>query len=73
MNLDRNALTKLLALSDDELITVIKEIAVEAGVDQSTLSLTHTDIAKLRAALSFASNEEISAFVNQFLGGGKKQ
>lgn len=73
MNLDRNALTKLLALGDNELIAVIKEIATEAGVDSGTLSLTHSDITKLRTALSFASNDEISAFLNQFLNGGKKK
>lgn len=69
MNFNRSSLQKLLALPDEELAKVIKEIAEEAGIDPSSFSVESTDIAKLRAMLSLASNEEIARLLQQF--GGK--
>ena len=71
MNFDRNSLSKLLALSDEELASVIKEIASEAGVDPSGFTVSKADIMKIRTMLSLASNEEIAQLLKQF--GGKKK
>lgn len=70
MNFDRNSLTKLLALPDAELEAVINDIAKEAGVD-SKINIKKSDLNKLRALLSVASEEDIARLINHF-GGNKK-
>lgn len=69
MNFDRNSLTKLLALPDEEFKKVLFEIAREAGVDTSNFSVSDGDIARLKGILSLASDKEISQFLQNF--GGK--
>lgn len=75
MNFDKKSLAKLLALSDDELALVIKEIAAEAGVDGKSFSVSKADVAKIRTVLSLASDSDIAQLLNQFGGGlnGRKQ
>ena len=67
MNFDRNSLTKLLALPDAELEAVINDIA---GVD-SKINIKKSDLNKLRALLSVASEEDIARLIKHF-GGNKK-
>lgn len=71
MDFNKNSLSKLLSLSDEELIKVIKEIAAGSGVDTGSLSISKSDVSKIRTVLSLASDEEISQLVKQF--GGKRQ
>lgn len=71
MNFDKNSLSKLLSLSDEELIKVIKDIAKEAGVDSENLKIGRGDIMKIRAFLSMASDDDIAKLLTRF--GGKKQ
>ena len=71
MNFDKNSLSKLLSLSDEELIKVIKDIAKEAGVDSENLKIGRGDIIKIRAFLSMASDDDIANLLTRF--GGKKQ
>lgn len=71
MNFDKNSLSKLLSLSDEELIKVIKDIAKEAGVDSENLKIGRGDIIKIRAFLSMASDDDIAKLLTRF--GGKKQ
>ena len=59
MQLDRNALTKLLGQSDAELWQAIVTIGKEAGYDLSNRKMSDSDMAKLRKALSGASDEDI--------------
>lgn len=75
MNFDKKSLSKLLALNDEELALVIKEIAAEAGVDGKSFSVSKTDIAKIRTVLSLASDSDIAQLLNQFGGSlnGRKQ
>lgn len=70
MNFDKKSLSKLLALSDEELIKVLKEIAKETGVNTENLNISKNDIAKIRAFLSVASEDDIAKLLNRF--GGKK-
>ena len=70
MNFDRNSLAKLLALPDAELEAVINDIAKEAGVD-SKINIKKSDLNKLRALLSVASEEDIARLIKHF-GGNKK-
>ena len=70
MNFDKNSLTQLLKLNDDELRRVITDIAHEAGVDQR-INISAHDISKIRALLSIASEDDINRLIKQF--GGKKK
>lgn len=70
MNFDKQSLKKLLNLPDEELETVINEIAKEAGVKEK-IAVKKSDLNKLRALLSVASEEDINRLINMF-GGNKK-
>ncbi len=71
MNFDKKSLNKLLSLSDEELIKVIKDIAREGGVDPDTLKIGRGDILKIRMFLSMASEDDIANLISRF--GGKRQ
>jgi hypothetical protein len=70
MNFDKKSLSKLIALPDSELEAVIIDIAREAGVD-GRINVKKSDLSKLRAFLSVASEEDILTLINRF-GGTKK-
>jgi hypothetical protein len=70
MNFDKSSLEKLLSLSDEELIKVIRDIAKEAGVDTGNLNIGRGDIIKIRAFLSMASDDDIAKLLTRF--GGKR-
>lgn len=70
MNFDRNSLMKLLSLPDAELESVINDIAKEAGVE-SKINIKKSDLNKLRALLSVASEEDIASLIKH-IGGNKK-
>ena len=70
MNFDRNSLTKLLALPDEQFKKVLFEIAHEAGIDTSSLSIADSDVAKLKGVLALASDSDIAELMRHF-GGGK--
>lgn len=70
MNFDKNSLSKLLKLNDDDLAAAIKEIAAEAGVGGENFTVSKNDLAKIRTFLTFAGDDEINALLRQF--GGKK-
>lgn len=59
MQLDRNALTKLLGQSDADLWQAIILIGKEAGYDLSKHKMSDSDMAKLRKALAGATDEDI--------------
>ena len=71
MNFDKKSLSKLLALNDDELIKVLKEIAAEAGVVSDNFKISKSDVMKIRVFLSMASDDDIAQLLSKF--GGKKQ
>ena len=70
MNFDKDSIRKLLKLSDDELGSLIKDLAKEAGGYGNDFSVSSADIKKIRAFLTFAKEDEIAALLKQF--GGKK-
>jgi hypothetical protein len=72
MNFNRDSLKKLLALGDEELAEIVREIAAESGVDTTSLVLGKSELAKLRAVLSLASDEDIARMIAG-LGGGKNE
>lgn len=72
MNFNRDSLKKLLALGDEELAEIVREIAAESGVDTTSLVLGKSELAKLRAVLALASDEDIARMIAG-LGGGKNE
>ena len=69
MNFDKKSLSKLLSLSDEELIKVLKDIAKESGINPDTLKIGKGDIIKIRTFLAMASDEDIARVLSKF--GGK--
>lgn len=60
MTLDRNAVEKLLALNDKQLMLVIKKLTAEAGIDPSLIQFTPANVQALRTALSMATDEDLA-------------
>lgn len=71
MNFDKKSLSKLSKLSDEELTSVIKQLAYEAGVGDKNFNVSKSDLVKIRTFLTFATDEQIASLLKQF--GGKKQ
>ena len=59
MQLDANMLKRLLAMNDEQLGTMIRGIAAEAGIDPATLGLDLNHIAQIRAALGGATDRDL--------------
>ena len=60
MMLDKRAIDMLLCLDDAKLALVIKKLAADAGVDPSAINLGEKELSGLRAALSTATDSDIS-------------
>ena len=71
MKLNKEAISRILSLDDASLAGVIRTIAADAGVDPSKISLSPADIANIRAALSVATNDDISKLYEQLTRGNK--
>ena len=69
MNFDKKSLSKLSKLSDEELTSVIKQLAYEAGVGDKNFNVSKSDLTKIRTFLTFATYEQIASLLKQF--GGK--
>lgn len=65
MTLDRNAVNKLLALSDKQLALVIQKLGAEAGLDPAALQINTANIAAVRAALSMATDADLEMAAKQ--------
>ena len=65
MRLDKNAVRRLLALNDAQLVAVITQVAAEHGLDASMLSMGAGDMAAVRRALSQAEDADLAAAAEQ--------
>ena len=65
MQLDKETLSKILSLDDNSLWQAIILIAKESGFDLSKKNMRPEDLAKLRAALSGASEKDIQKAAEQ--------
>ena len=72
MQLDRNALNKLLLLNDRQLEAVVLKLAAEYGLDLSEFHVTPGNIKGLREALRTADDEELTRLGEQLSNGGMK-
>ena len=71
MNFDKEALSKLAKLSNEELRVILQKIAAESGVDTSNIKISDSDLSHLRAFLSMANEDDVARLIAQF-GGQKK-
>ena len=74
MTLDKKSLEMLLGLDDAGLILVIKKLAADAGLDPRSINIGEKEIAGIRAALSSATNGDLSRaseLIRQFKNSSK--
>lgn len=71
MKLDKRALERLLALSDDQFMQVVEKLAAESGIDLGAMNIGKGDLARLRAALRGADDEDVERMKRQFGQFGK--
>lgn len=69
MQLDRNALDRLLSMSDTQLKYVITKLAVDNGLDLSTFNITGSDISSIRSALQNATDQQLELAAAQLRRG----
>ena len=72
--LDKRAIDMLMNLDDDKLILVIKKLISDAGIDPNTVNIGKKEIAGIRAALSGATDGDISRaaeLIKQYKNGKK--
>lgn len=71
MQLDRNALNRLLSMNDAQLKYIITKLAVDNGLDLSTFNISGNDINSIRYALQNATDADLQKATEQ-LSHGKK-
>ena len=72
MQIDRNALEKLLSLNDRQLKTVINKLAAENGIDLSGFNIDAKDISSIRKGLSSATDSDIERVAQMYEQNRKK-
>ncbi|MBQ9783803.1 MAG: hypothetical protein IJW44_04735 [Clostridia bacterium] len=73
MQLDREALDKLLTLNDRQLKTIIQRLAAESGINPADFNIDPKSIESIRAALSTASDEDLKRIAEQYEANRKKR
>ena len=66
MQIDREAIDKLLTLNDRQLKHIIQRLANESGIDPSQFHIDPESIASIRSALSSASDEDLKQIAEQY-------
>ena len=59
MQLDRHMMERLLTMNDEQLSSVIRSIAAEAGIDPVQLGLDPASIQNIRQALGSATDRDL--------------
>lgn len=65
MQLDRNAINRMLTLNDDQLKKLICSLAESSGLDLSSFQIRPDDVASIRRALSSATDADIARATEQ--------
>ena len=66
MQIDRQALEKLLSMNDRQLKTVITHLATQIGIDPAEFNIDPRSIESIRRALSTASDEDLKRVAEQY-------
>ena len=66
MQIDRNALEKLLSLNDRQLKHMINKLAADSGIDLSGFNIDTRDIKSIREGLSGATDSDIEKIAQMY-------
>ena len=66
MEINRDAINRLLTLNDRQLKSIIQNLAKESGIDPAEFNIDTNSIASIRSALSGASDEELKRITQQY-------
>lgn len=72
MQIDRNALNKLLSLNDRQLKHMINKLAADSGIDLSGFNIDTKDIKSIREGLSSATDSDIEKVARMYEQNQKK-
>lgn len=72
MQIDREALNKLLTLNDRQLKLVITKLAAESGIDPSEFNINTRDIESIRNALTSATDSDLARIAEMYEKNRKK-
>lgn len=65
MQLDRNAINRILSLNDEQLKTLIRSLADNTGLDLSSFHISESDVDSIRRALSGATDADLERAAEQ--------
>ena len=66
MQIDREALEKLLSLNDRQLMLIINRLATQSGINPAEFNIDPKSIESIRRALSTASDEDLKRVAEQY-------
>lgn len=72
MQLDRKAINRMLSLNDDQLKSIIRSLADNAGLDLSSFQISANDVESIRRALAGATDADIARAAEQLNRNRKK-
>ncbi len=73
MQIDREALDKLLTLNDRQLKMIIQRLAAQSGIDPAQFNMDPKSIDSIRYALQNASDEDLKRVAEQYEANQKKR
>ena len=73
MQIDREAIDKLLTLNDRQLKHIIQRLANESGIDPAQFNIDPQSIASIRSALTNASDEDLQQVAEQYEANKRKR
>ena len=72
MQIDREALNKLLTLNDRQLKLVITKLAADSGIDPAEFNINTRDIESIRNALTSATDSDLARIAEMYEKNRKK-
>ncbi len=66
MQLDRDALEKVLQLNDRQLSALITRLAAESGIDPAEFNIDPKSIESIRSALTSATDDDLRRITEQY-------
>jgi hypothetical protein len=72
MQIDRNALEKLLSLNDRQLLHVINRLAADNGIDLSSFNIDAKSVQSVRQGLASATDSDIERVAKMYEQNRKK-
>lgn len=73
MQIDREALDKLLTLNDRQLKMIIQRLAAESGINPADFNIDPKNIESIRTALRSANDDDLAKIAEQYEENRKKR